>query len=48
MVLPLSGREEDRGDRGLQRLTTIDKTPTAMREQTYDVVRFVPLLPGLA
>jgi protein-L-isoaspartate(D-aspartate) O-methyltransferase len=45
MVLPLAGRDEDRG---VQRLTTIDKTPTATREQTYDAVRFVPLLPGLA
>jgi protein-L-isoaspartate(D-aspartate) O-methyltransferase len=46
MVLPLAGRGGD--DRGVQFLTAIDKTPEGMREQTYDAVRFVPLLPGLA
>jgi protein-L-isoaspartate(D-aspartate) O-methyltransferase len=45
MVLPLAGRGDDRG---VQFLTAIDKTPDGMREQTYDAVRFVPLLPGLA
>ena len=46
MVLPLAGRGGD--DRGVQFLTVIDKTPDGMREQTYDAVRVVPLLPGLA
>ena len=46
MVLPLSGRGSD--DRGTQFLTVIDKTPDGTREQTYDAVRFVPLLPGIA
>jgi len=26
----------------------IEKGPSGIREQTYDAVRFVPLLPGLA
>jgi len=46
MVLPLAGRGDT--DRGAQYLTVIDKSATGMREQTYDAVRFVPLLPGLA
>jgi protein-L-isoaspartate(D-aspartate) O-methyltransferase len=46
MVLPLSGRDVD--ERGLQRLTTIDKATGGLVEQSYDAVRFVPLLPGLA
>jgi len=46
IVLPLSGRGDD--DRGAQFLTVIDKSATGTREQTYDAVRFVPLLPGLA
>ncbi|MEP6943796.1 MAG: protein-L-isoaspartate(D-aspartate) O-methyltransferase [Betaproteobacteria bacterium] len=46
MVLPLAGRGVD--DRGTQFLTVIDKTPDGLREQTYDAVRFVPLLPGIA
>lgn len=46
MVLPLAGRGDD--DRGVQYLTVIGKTPDGIREQTYDAVRFVPLLPGLA
>jgi protein-L-isoaspartate(D-aspartate) O-methyltransferase len=46
MVLPLTGRDEDL--RGVQRLTVIDKAPDGLREQAYDAVRFVPLLPGLA
>ena len=33
---------------GVQRLTVIDATPDGLREQTFDAVRFVPLLPGLA
>ncbi len=46
MVLPLAQHGE-RGD-GVQRLTVIDATPEGYREQTFDAVRFVPLLPGLA
>ena len=34
--------------RGVQRLTVIDKADDGIREQSYDAVRFVPLLPGLA
>jgi protein-L-isoaspartate(D-aspartate) O-methyltransferase len=46
MVLPLAQRDED-GD-GVQRLTVIEAAPGGFREQTFDAVRFVPLLPGLA
>lgn len=46
MVLPLSGRDDT--DRGAQYLTVIEKSATGTREHTYDAVRFVPLLPGLA
>jgi protein-L-isoaspartate(D-aspartate) O-methyltransferase len=46
MVLPLVRRDE--GSRGAQLLTVIEKTPGGTREQTFDAVRFVPLLPGLA
>ena len=46
MVLPLAQHGEH-GD-GVQRLTVIDATPEGYREQTFDAVRFVPLLPGLA
>jgi protein-L-isoaspartate(D-aspartate) O-methyltransferase len=46
MVLPLAQRGEH-GD-GVQRLTVITATPDGPREQTFDAVRFVPLLPGLA
>lgn len=46
MVLPLAGRSDD--DRSVQYLTVIEKTPDGVREHTYDAVRFVPLLPGLA
>ena len=46
MVLPLAGRGDD--ERSVQYLTVIEKTPNGKREQTYDAVRFVPLLPGLA
>ena len=46
MVLPLTSRGGD--DRGVQFLTVIDKSANGVREQTYDAVRFVPLLPGLA
>ena len=46
MVLPLAqaGVEGDR----VQKLTVIEATPGGLREQTFDAVRFVPLLPGLA
>jgi len=46
MVLPLAKSEE--GEYGVQRLTTIEATPNGLKERTYDAVRFVPLLPGLA
>ena len=46
MVLPLAQHGAD-GD-GVQRLTVIEVTPSGLREQTLDAVRFVPLLPGLA
>jgi protein-L-isoaspartate(D-aspartate) O-methyltransferase len=45
MVLPLASQEE--GERGVQRLTVIEATTSGIREQTFDAVRFVPLLPGL-
>ena len=44
MVLPLAQHEDD----GVQRLTVIEAAPGGFREQTFDAVRFVPLLPGLA
>ena len=43
MVLPLANSGE-----GVQRLTVIEAGPAGFREQTFDAVRFVPLLPGLA
>jgi protein-L-isoaspartate(D-aspartate) O-methyltransferase len=46
MVLPLAQHGEH-GD-GVQRLTVIEATTEGYREQTFDEVRFVPLLPGLA
>ncbi|HEX4886244.1 MAG TPA: protein-L-isoaspartate(D-aspartate) O-methyltransferase [Casimicrobiaceae bacterium] len=46
MVLPLASFEDN--ERGVQRLTVIDATPSGLREQTLDAVRFVPLLPGRA
>ena len=46
MVLPLV--KNDEGERGVQRLTVIEATPAGIREQVFDAVRFVPLLPGLA
>lgn len=45
MVLPLASNEES--ERGVQRLTVIEATPAGIREQVFDAVRFVPLLPGL-
>jgi protein-L-isoaspartate(D-aspartate) O-methyltransferase len=46
MVLPLARHDEEL--KGVQLLTVIEKAPGGIREQTYDAVRFVPLLPGLA
>ena len=46
MVLPLAQRGEH-GD-GVQRLTVIEAAQEGYREQTFDAVKFVPLLPGLA
>jgi protein-L-isoaspartate(D-aspartate) O-methyltransferase len=46
MVLPLA--KNDDGERGVQRLTVIEAAPAGIREQGFDAVRFVPLLPGLA
>jgi len=45
MVIPLASSEE--GERGIQRLTVIEASASGIREQTFDAVRFVPLLPGL-
>ncbi|HEX6137607.1 MAG TPA: protein-L-isoaspartate(D-aspartate) O-methyltransferase [Casimicrobiaceae bacterium] len=45
MVLPLASAEE--GERGAQRLTVIETGAGGIREQAFDAVRFVPLLPGL-
>src|SRR4051812_16773389 len=44
MVLPLQQPD----DSGTQRLTVIEQAPKGYREQTFDAVRFVPLLPGTA
>ncbi len=46
MVLPLARHDDEL--KGVQLLTVIEKVPGGIREQTYDAVRFVPLLPGLA
>lgn len=46
MVIPLVQRDEQ-GDGG-QRLTLIEAARDGFREQVFDAVRFVPLLPGLA
>ena len=46
MVIPLSQPEE--GDRGTQYLTVVESSAGSFREQRFDAVRFVPLLPGLA
>src|SRR3982750_1066368 len=45
MVLPLAST--DAGERGVPRLTVIEAAPAGIREQTFDTVRFVPLLAGL-
>jgi protein-L-isoaspartate(D-aspartate) O-methyltransferase len=46
MVLPLS--QHGRNGDGAQHLTVVTVTEGGYREQTFDAVRFVPLLPGLA
>jgi len=46
IVIPLASREDH--ERGVQRLTVLDATPDGLKEQTFDAVRFVPLLPGRA
>ena len=46
LVLPLARHDEEL--KGVQLLTVIEKAPSGIREQTYDAVRFVPLLSGLA
>ena len=45
MVIPLAKSED--GERAVQRLTVIEKAAAGIREQTFDAVRFVPLLSGL-
>jgi len=44
MVLPLAQPD----DPGTQKLTIIESAPNGYREQIFDAVRFVPLLPGTA
>jgi protein-L-isoaspartate(D-aspartate) O-methyltransferase len=46
MVLPLAKGGEP-GER-VQMLTVVEPVASGFREQTFDAVRFVPLLPGLA
>ena len=46
LVLPLARHDDEL--KGVQLLTVIEKAPSGIREQTYDSVRFVPLLSGLA
>jgi protein-L-isoaspartate(D-aspartate) O-methyltransferase len=46
MVLPLARYDDEL--KGVQLLTVIENAPGGIREQTYDAVRFVPLLSGLA
>ena len=46
LVLPLASRDDH--ERGVQRLTVLDAAPDGLREQVFDAVRFVPLLPGRA
>jgi protein-L-isoaspartate(D-aspartate) O-methyltransferase len=46
MVLPLATFEEN--ERGVQKLTVLEAAPGGLREQTFDAVRFVPLLSGRA
>ena len=46
MVLPLARHDEQL--KCVQLLTVIEKAPGGLREHTYDAVRFVPLVSGLA
>jgi protein-L-isoaspartate(D-aspartate) O-methyltransferase len=46
LVLPLT--QHDEHGEPLQRLTVLEPTASGYREQAFDAVRFVPLLPGLA
>jgi len=46
IVIPLASREDH--DRGVQHLTVLEAAGGALKEQTFDAVRFVPLLPGRA
>jgi protein-L-isoaspartate(D-aspartate) O-methyltransferase len=46
MVLPLASFADS--ERGMQKLTVIELGPGGIREQVFDAVRFVPLLPGRA
>ncbi len=46
IVVPLASRDE--GERGVQRLTVFESTPSGLRETALDAVRFVPLLAGRA
>jgi len=46
IVIPLASREDH--DRGVQRLTVLEVAGETLKEQTFDAVRFVPLLPGRA
>src|SRR5215472_12943138 len=46
MVLPLARHVGEQKE--TQLLTVIEKTPGGIREHSYDAVRFVPLLSGLA
>lgn len=46
MVLPLA--QDDAAGERVQMLTVIEAAPGGFRERTFDAVRFVPLLPGLA
>ena len=46
MVLPLA--QDDAAGERVQMLTVIEAAPGGLRERTFDAVRFVPLLPGLA
>ena len=46
MVLPLTQHGEH--GESVQRLTVIELAPEGFRQQTFDTVKFVPLLPGIA
>jgi protein-L-isoaspartate(D-aspartate) O-methyltransferase len=46
MVLPLTQHGEH--GESVQRLTVIEAAPEGFRQQTFDTVKFVPLLPGIA